>query len=294
MKRLICLAAIYCLCSSAFAFNDRPILVGQGNNGRAPLFLELWNNAAFYSTNLEKQNFSALLGRFEGKVGLNFFDFPLQAYGVYYGASSQSLDYWDNSLYSGVGARIFPFRDYSGDRWYNEWLKGIRIYGEGLNASYLKNSVSAEGLAKTDSRYGLEIWYAWNQYKPDETIPWGELWLKADYRQTNFGWEKFEDYVVYCQPKFGRHLAEGIEAYLRADITYSGKSGPAYSFLNIADYGVGIRFVPLRGMSRDNDIFRTFKMYAEILGVTYLKDEPAAAKRVNSDLRFGVEVAYGR
>lgn len=261
----------------------------------SPIFIDLWNNAAYYGTNLERQRFSSLLGRYEGKVGFNFFHYPLQLYGVYYGASSQTSNYWNNYIFSGSGVRLSPFRDYQGTSWANEWLKGVKLYAENLSANYLKDAASAESLAKEDRRYGLEIWYAWNQDQVDTRVPWGELWLKWEYRETNFGWETFKDYVLYVQPKFGVHMAEGIEAYLRADMTSSGKEGPDYSFLNIADYGVGLRFVPLRSVGKSTDFFRNFKMFAEILGVSYLKDEPTnPANKVSSDVRFGVEFSYGR
>jgi hypothetical protein len=258
-------------------------------------FLELWNNAAFYDTNLEKQRFASILGRFEGKVGFNVFHFPLQTYGVYYGASSQDEAYWNNYIFSGGGVRLIPFRSYRGTAWFNEWVPGLKIFYEGLSSSYLKNAASAEALAKTDTRYGIEIWHEWNQENPDRGRPWGELWMNYSYRETNFGWEEFKDSVLYFQPKFGIHLAKDIKAYLRADITSSGKEGPDYSFLNIADYGVGVRFEPLREIGEATDLFRKFKMFAEVLGVSYLKDKPTdPSKVVSSDVRFGVEFSYGR
>lgn len=256
------------------------------------VFIELWNNAAFYDTNLEKPRFAALLGRFEGKVGLNLLNYPIQAYGVYYGAASQSSNYWNNYIYSGGGVRVIPFRDYQGSAWYNEWIKGIRIYTESLSASYLKDAASAESLAKQDQRYGIEVYYEWNQENPDRRKPWGELWAKYEYRDTNFGWEEFKQNVLYFQPKLGVHLDRTIQAYLRADITSSGKSGSDYSFLNIADYGIGLRFVPLREIGQSTDLFRNFKMFIEVLSVSYLKDK--STDPVSSDVRFGVEFSYGR
>jgi hypothetical protein len=257
----------------------------------------MWNNAAFYDTNLEKPRFASILARYEGKFGLNLFHFPLQVYGVYYGASSQASEYYDNYVYSGAGLRLIPFRSYRGTAWYNEWLSGLKVFAENLSAGYLKNAASAEaaGLADTDFRYGLEVWYEWNQDDPDRRQPWGELWLNYSRRETNFGWETFQDSILYFQPKFGLHLARDIKAYLRADLTYSGKSGASYSFLNIADYGVGIRFEPLREYGETTDLFKKFKMFAEVLGVSYLKERPAdAGKVVTSDVRFGVEFSYGR
>jgi len=294
MKRLI-LILLLVACLGATAALAREIRVHSSAEAMPMLFLDLWNNASFYDTNLEQQRFSSILGRFEGKIGLNVFTFPIQVYTVYYGAASQSPDYWNNYIFSGYGARFLPLRDYPGTSWANEWLKGIKFYYEDLSSSYLKNAASAESLAKTDNRYGIEIWHEWNLNNPDPRWPWGELWSKFEYRETNFGWEEFRTQVFIFQPKFGIHLNQGVEAYVRADVTTSGKEGPDYSFLNIADYGVGLRFVPLRSVGKQNDLFRNLKIFAEILGVSYLKDEPTdPTKRVSSDVRFGIEFAYGR
>ena len=261
------------------------------------LFGESWNNLSYYDTNLEKKGFAGFLARFEGKVGLNVLDYPVQAYTAYYGVTSQSPDYWDNSLFYGLGLRVLPFRGYQARGWQDEWIPNVKIYVEALNATYLKNAASAEsaGLAKTDTRYGIEVWHEWNLDNPKLDLPWAEIWSKADYRTTNFGWEDFTAGVVYLQAKLGRHLGRGVEPYLRFDCTYSTKSGPDYSFLNIADYGVGIRFEPFRAMLGKNDFMRKFKMFVELVSVSYLKDKPTdPSKQVSSDMRFGIDFSFGR
>jgi hypothetical protein len=267
-------------------------------NAPRPLhFTELWNNIAFYDTNLEKKRFASFLARFEGKIGLNVYDFPAQIYGVYYGVASQSNDYWNNSVFYGGGIRFIPFRSYRASAWYNEWIGDVKIFAEVLAPTYFKNASSAEaaGLAESDARYGIEIWHEWNLDNPNEALPWGELWMNLTYRDTNFGWEEFKNYVLYFQPKFGMHLGRGIGAYLRADVTMCGKEEPGYYFLNVADYGVGVRFEPWRNTAEENDFFRKFKMFAEILGVSYLNHKPADPdKEVSSDVRFGIEFSYGR
>ncbi|MDD5383070.1 MAG: hypothetical protein PHH60_05395 [Candidatus Margulisbacteria bacterium] len=261
-----------------------------------PLFLELWNNAAFYDTNLEKKKYASVLARFEGKAGLNVFRYPLQVYGVYYGAASQSNDYWDNYFYSGGGVRLIPFRDFYGKDWRTEWLSGLKIYYEDLSASYFKNAASAEALAKKDTRYGVEIWHEWNQDNPDYRLPWAELWFNYSHRETNFGWEEFKTDVMNVQPKLGIYLSDVIKAYLRGDLVASYKEGPSYTFLNVADYGLGVRFEPWRGTQTRDDLLKKFKMFLEVLGVSYLKGyEPTdPGKRVSSDVRFGIEFSYGR
>jgi hypothetical protein len=174
-------------------------------------------------------------------------------------------------------------------------LPATKIYVENLASNYFKNAASADALAKTDVRYGVEVYHEWNQDNPNKNLPWGEIWLNCSARSTNFGWATFESYVLFAQPKIGIHLGEGIGAYLRGDITSSNKEGSDYSFLNVADYGVGIKFEPWRKMGKLNDLLRKFKMYVEILGVSYLKDPPAdPSKVVSSDVRFGIDFSYGR
>lgn len=268
-------------------------------------FVELWNNFAYYDTNLERQGYDSILGHYEGKVGLWVFDTPLQVYGAYYGITAQTGDYFDNSLFTGAGVRFKPFESiFPGTNWANEWIRDIKVFGESLSAGYTKGAASAEaaGLAKTDTRYGFDLWHEWNLDKPDESLPWAELWSNLSYRTTNFGWSlatgeapSFNDYIFYFQPKIGKHLGRGIEAYLKTDIVYSGKGGPSFYFLNMADYGVGVRFEPWRNMETGSELLRKLKMFFEVLSVSYLKDKPADPSQVVSqDVRFGIDFSYGR
>jgi hypothetical protein len=141
-------------------------------------------------------------------------------------------------------------------------------------------------------RYGIEIWKEWNLDDPNEKLPWGELWANFSFRSTDFSTREVGRQVYYFQPKFGWHLGGGIETYLRADIVYSDVND---YWLNMADYGVGLRFEPWRKIGDTNDLLRKFKMFAEVLGVSYLKDRPQDLnKEVSSDIRFGVDFSYGR
>ncbi len=273
------------------------LIFGAAKTGQAQGFSEFWNNIAYYDTNGEKKNFAATLARFEGKVGLGLGNSPLQLYGAYYGVFSQSPDYWDNSLYSGLGLRFKPFQNYQASGWQNEWIPDVKIFVESLSASYLKDNASAEaaGLAKTDMQYGFDLWHEWNTEGLNLGIPWAELWTKLVYKQTNFGWEDFNNYIFYFQPKVGRYLAKGVGIYLRGDLTYSGKSGASYYFLNIADYGLGIRFEPFKSTTKEEALLHKFNMFAEVIGITYLKEKPTDPnKQVASDVRFGVDFSYGR
>lgn len=273
--------------------------------GETRPFVELWNNFAYYETNLERPGYNSILGHYEGKAGLWLLDTPFQAYGLYCGTTAQTSDYFDNSLFTGVGLRLKPFENsLPGAHWSIEWIRDIKLFGESLSANYTKGKASAEaaGLATGDTRYGCDLWHEWNLDKPDENQFWGELWSNLSYRTTNFSWSlatgeapSFNNYILYFQPKLGRHLGRGIEAYLKADVVYSGKGGPDFSFLNAADYGVGLRFEPWRNIETANELLRKFKMFVEVLGVSYLKDQPAdPSKVVNRDFRFGIDFSYGR
>ena len=254
-------------------------------------FAELWNNVAYYDTNVERKGFSSLLGRFEGKLGLFLLDTPLQVYGAYYGVSSQSPDYWDNAVYYGPGIRFKPFEGFKGSGWQDEWVRDVKIFAESLNASYFKNAVSAEANKKTDTRYGLDLWHEWNLDKPDLTNCWGEFWANLSYRSTNFTTLESGSYIFYFQPKLGRHLGQGIEVYLRGDLTSSDKTD---YWLNVADYGVGIRFEPWRETADKGSLLKKFKMFVEVLSASYLKEKPDPGKTVSSDVRFGIDFSYGR
>lgn len=262
--------------------------------GQLRPFSELWNHLSYYDTNLERKGFGSILGRFEGKFGVGLFNMPLQVYGLYYAAGSQDSSYWNNYLYSGAGVRYRPFSGYRSSGWHDEWVPNLKIFAESLSSSYFKDAASAEssGLSTSDVRFGFDLWQEWNLENPSENYLWGELWSNLSYRTTNFGWETFENYIFYYQQKIGRHLGRGIEVYVRGDVVVSGKEGASYYFLNKADYGAGIRFEPWRRWSTADNLFRKFKMFIEVLGLTYLKDQPA--NPVTSDVRFGVDFSYGR
>ncbi|MFA6169187.1 MAG: hypothetical protein WC772_00240 [Candidatus Margulisiibacteriota bacterium] len=257
-------------------------------------FAELWNNLAYYSTNIEQQDFSSLLLRYEGKVGFNLDDSPFDLYAVYYGTASQTSDYWDNSLFAGLGFRFRPFYNYKPGDWTNEWLPDVKIFAESLSASYQKNAGAAEaaGLPKNDTRYGFELWHVWNLDKPNPNDYWGELWTNLSFRTTSFTATDFNDWLFYFQPKLGRHLGRGIEPYIKADVTYSNKN---YYWQNVADYGIGIRFEPWRNTASDDSILKKLKIFAEVLTVSYLKDKPPTAQQtVSTDIRFGIDLSIGR
>lgn len=156
----------------------------------------------------------------------------------------------------------------------------------------MKNAVSGEANRRTDTRYGFDLWHEWNLDNPDPDNFWGELWANLSYRSTNFSWTDFNGYIFYFQPKIGRHLGRGIEPYVRADITSSDK---ADYWLNVLDYGAGIRFEPWRQTADKDSLLKKFKMFAEILSVSYLRGKPADSnKTVSSDVRFGIDFTYGR
>jgi len=255
-------------------------------------FAELWNNFSYYDSNIERKGFAALLGRFEGKVGLYLFDSPVQLYGVYYCLASQSPDYWDNAVYSGSGIRFKPFEGQKSSGWQTAWIPDLKVFAESLSSAFLKDTASGEANRRTDTRYGLDLWHEWNLNKPDLSGNWAELWANLSFRSTNFSYTDFNSYIFYFQPKIGRHLGRGIEPYIKADMTMSSK---ADYWLNVLDYGFGIRFEPWRETTDKDSLLKKFKMFAEVLSVAYLRDKPGDPnKTVASDVRFGVDFSYGR
>ncbi|MFA5840574.1 MAG: hypothetical protein WC890_08035 [Candidatus Margulisiibacteriota bacterium] len=264
-------------------------------NAELKPFLESWNNAAYYDTNNEQKGFSGTLGHFEGKLGFWLFDMPAQVYGAYYLTASQSPNYWNNAVYYGPGIRCFPFLGYKGSDWYTEWIPSVKLFAETLTSSYLKDGASAEasGLKTTDVRCGFDLWHEWNLDTPNPNLPWGELWSNLSYRSTNFSWTDFNNYIFYFQPKIGWHLGGAAEAYLKSDITISGNTS---YWLNAADYGIGLRFEPWRHEStKANEFIRKFKLFAEVLGVSYLGQQPTDPNKiVNQDVRIGIDFSYGR
>ncbi|MFH1541639.1 MAG: hypothetical protein ABIE84_00920 [bacterium] len=257
-------------------------------------FIEIWNNIGYFDTNVEKKGFASILGRLETKAGINLFNQPLQVYGAYYGTASQTEDYYNNSLLSGIGIRYRPLERYQGKGWQLEWIKDLKIYYEALNSSYFKNAASAEsaGLNTSDIRYGLEVWHEWNLDGINPSYTWGELWGNLSFRSTNFSVTDFNSYILYLQPKIGWHLPSDVQSYVKADLTYSGQSD---YYLNTLVYGGGLRFQPWRTMGKPGDLMQKFKMFVELLGVSYLKgDPPLAINKVGTDLRFGIDLSYGR
>ncbi|MFH1387388.1 MAG: hypothetical protein ABIH50_06970 [bacterium] len=257
-------------------------------------FAELWNNVAYYDSNIERKGFTSILGRFEGKVGAYLLDTPVQLYGAYYAMASQSPDYWDNAIYYGPGIRVKPFETMKYPDWYTAWIPDVKVFYESLSSTFLKDNVSGEANKRSDTRYGFDVWHEWNLDNPDVTAYWGELWGNLSMRSTNFSYTDFNSYVLYVQPKIGRHLGRGIETYVRADLTYSGT---ADYWLNVLDYGVGVRFEPWRSAYKtsEDSLLKKLKMFVEVLGVSYLKDKPTdPSKNVSTDVRFGVDFSYGR
>ena len=133
--------------------------------GETRPFAELWNNFAYYETNLERPGFASVLGHYEGKVGLWVLDTPLQVYGAYYGTTAQTGDYFDNSLNTGVGLRAKPFEgSLPGAHWTVEWVRDLKFFAESLSAGYTKGKASAvnrrNGSRKASTRSNTGRWHS--------------------------------------------------------------------------------------------------------------------------------------
>ncbi|MFH1617485.1 MAG: hypothetical protein ABIJ26_04230 [Candidatus Margulisiibacteriota bacterium] len=256
---------------------------------RSQGWIDMWNNAAFYTTNTERSNFNGFLVRSEGRFGLQMVslgeDAGISPYVVYLLTWSQDDNYWNNYAAGGGGIRIDPFGNYKGEQWYNEWVKDVRLYVEVLGASFLKDQASAEaaGTKTHDLRYGLELYHEWNQDNPDFKRPWSEVWANLSFRDTNFYFEDFNSYILSYQQLFGIYFG-GVKPYIRLDFTTSGKD---YSWLNSLVFGPGLRFEPFRFSEDRNPWINKFKMFVEYLTVSWLKQSDG---RPSQDLRFGVDL----
>jgi len=265
------------LCSSVFA--------------EAVPWVDSWNNLAYYNTNTERNNFNSFLLRSESKFGIRMSEgMPIEPYAAYYLSYSQDKDYWNNLIAFGAGLRGWPLKGYTGSAWYNEWIKDIKLFVEMLGSSYLQDADTAKtvGVKNSDVRLGTDLWYEWNLAEIDPKVPWGEVWGNLSFRDTNFYQQKFSTYLLYLQPKWGVHLTGGLRPYLCSYIMYSGRQE---AWFNMAAYGVGARVEPFREDKNVSDFMRKFKMFIEVLGITWLKEKDS---RPSADMRFGIDLTIGR
>ena len=268
------------------------------------VWTDFWNNGAYYGTNFENSSFSTYVLRSDGKVGVNLIklwgDTYFAPYVVYSTAYSQDVNYWNNNLYSGIGVRVKPFAQSTDPTPMNE----LKIFYESLSASYYKDGAAAvaAGRPAIESKYGLDLYYEWNQPKVsgDENVkfsaPWAEVWTNLAFLQTNFYQTNFNSYLFRLQPKYGLYLGGNrdvpprFEPYLTVDFVASGRN---YSWLNRAAYGIGVRTQPFRYIDDDVSSWMfKFKMFAEILGVAYFRTQPTTL--ISSDYRLGVDFTIGR
>jgi len=258
---------------------------------------DVWCNGAYYTTNGEDKNFRSTLLRSEGRFGFKLEDnSPATPYVVYYATLGQNENYWNNEFAYGVGVRALPFSSAEVKGPLLEWIKDIKLYGEILTLTFLKDGDTAKAnKVKTDDfRYGIDVWHEWNLQNINRNLFWGEMWGNVSYRNTNFfdpmsGMDKFQTYLGYLQLKIGRHLFGGVRPYAAGYLTTSGNPQP---WLNSFYYGLGIRMEPFREQENAPEILRKFKMFVEGLKISWLADQDPT--RPTSDVRFGIDFTYGR
>jgi hypothetical protein len=122
-------------------------------------------------------------------------------------------------------------------------------------------------------------------------LPWAEVWGNLSYRDTNFtdnSIPKFKTYLLFLHTKMGVHLAGGVRPYLATDLTMSSRPEAWYNSLY---YGAGVRFEPFREQKDPPEILRKFKMFVEVMGISWLQQKDS---RPSSDMRFGIDFTYGR
>ena len=129
-KLLICLILVFMFAAPSFAI--------------AP-WIDTWNNGSFYVTNGENKGFNALLARSEIRTGIKFSSKevgsipPPMLYLASILTASADKNYWNNNYAVGTGMRIMPFKGYESTGWMDEWIKDVKIYGEVLTLSHLKD-----------------------------------------------------------------------------------------------------------------------------------------------------------
>lgn len=258
---------------------------------------DVWTNLANYSTNGERSNFNSFVLRSEGKFGFHLptglANFNLDPYVAYYGVYSQDKNYWNNELAYGGGLRFYPFTNFVGDNWANEWIRDVKVFVETLNLMVLQDKTNATNneVKTTDFRVGLDLWHEWNMKEPDNKYPWAEVWGNLSYRDTNFIDKyipRFKTYLLFLHTKLGVHLAGGVRPYLATDLTMSSRPEAWYNSLY---YGAGVRFEPFREQKDPPEILRKFKMFVEVMGISWLQQRDS---RPTSDMRFGIDFTYGR
>lgn len=259
---------------------------------------DVWTNLGNYSTNGERANFNSFILRSEGKFGFHLPtgipNLNLSPYLAYYGVYSQDKNYWNNELATGFGLRTYPLANFAGDSWTNEWIKDIKVFAEVLNLTVLQDQTTAttNKVTTNDFRIGLDLWHEWNLNEPDNKYPWAEVWGNLSYRDTNFTDKdipKFKTYLLYLQSKNGIHLPGGVRPYIANYLTVSSCPEP---WFNRWDYGMGVRFEPFREQKDPPELLRKFKMYMEVLGISWLAQKDPL--RPQNDMRFGIDFTYGR
>lgn len=264
-------------------------------------WVDMWTNAGYHSTNGERNNFNSYLLRSEGKFGIKLGEavpgLGINPYVAYYGVMSQDQNYWNNNVALGAGVRILPFLSFQSDSWANEWVNDVKIFVETLSLSMLSDQSTAtrDKVKTTDNRIGMDVWHEWNLKEINYGVPWAEIWGNLSYRQSNFIAEannfpgnSYNTYLLYLQTKWGMHLAGGVRPYLCSYLTYSGASK---SWLNNLYYGAGLRVEPFREQKDPPEILRKFKMFIEVLGIAWLKENDG---RPQNELCFGVDLTFGR
>lgn len=276
---------------------------------------DTWTNLGYYQTNFENRNFSGGLGRVEGRLGVSLLpmwgETTFNPYFVYVGVIStdKQRQYYNNNIATGFGARFYPF--YSLPQ--GSFIREIKIFAENLSLSYLNDGENAkrwipvpgthEVMPNEDTRFGIDIWYEVNQsqsggIQSDHSHPWSETWLNLCFRKTNFYQPDFNSFLLQFQNKLGIFTSPsdevpGIEPYLIADLTMSGKSD---FWLNNIQYGIGGRFEPLRNQNTSGlmaDLFYKLKIFFEVRLLSYTGSKPTD-NRPNSDIRFGFDFTSGR
>lgn len=197
---------------------------------------------------------------------------------------------WEDRLDYGIGVEWRPLSkiDYP-ESALLRWLWHIRYYAVSLRTIRLNDRPEWDWRPDGDIRVGMELYRECNIYNARGY--WGELWLDASWRETDFYVDDYESWRFAVVPKLGLRLSPraslSVMPYLTGELVATERSD---FWQNRILGGFGIRLMPFRWHRRGAAMLtRGTRLYFEALWVLgYLKDE-APDEIPEHDLRFGVD-----
>lgn len=180
--------------------------------------------------------------------------------------------------------------------WAN-WLNQLRLYGEYLEAKYLRREVGS-WVPRTDWRFGVEIWKEINVEVGTRVInpksvldyTWAEIWSDVGWRKSTFFRSDFESGMTALVLRLGLwfpKLVPSRDIFLMPYATLDHASSQwRYAWQNRALGGFGLRMMPFPHSL--TPWLRRLRLFAEYVWVAgYYCDQPVEGTP-DYDVRVGV------